>query len=159
MPVTPREEHQEIDEIHFKENLRFLPGYVSKFFISNLVQRTLAHLVGWTGIQSIMLRCTSAGVLKTAEVGTGFEYNDTKRGFTEDTWSADVIFDEKVSRIDIWVFDNAMSFKRANELEVYNDDIELEAGQTYSFDCVTSKIAVKSRDPGLSAKYQIVGWW
>lgn len=69
MPTPAEIEEQEIKENHFLEDLTFVKEQVRKWFVNNIVQRALSHLVGWTGTKAIMLRCTSDGRLRvTTEV-------------------------------------------------------------------------------------------
>ncbi|MBA7711890.1 hypothetical protein ES703_120857 [subsurface metagenome] len=69
MPKPGEIEEQEIIENRFLEDLKFVKTQVKKWFVTNIFQRTLAHLVGWTGTHSKMIRCTSDGRLRvTTEV-------------------------------------------------------------------------------------------
>lgn len=69
MPAPPEIEEQEIKENRLLEDLTFLKDHVRKWFVNNIFQRTLAHLVGWTGTHSVMIRATSDGRLRvTTEV-------------------------------------------------------------------------------------------
>ena len=159
MAITPREERQQIRELHFIENLKFLPQYVENFFVNNIVQRSLAHLVGWTGKRARMLICTSAGILKVAPTGAGFEHVTDHRVTGEDAyryinWDAN-----PVSRIDIWTKDNDAVVGIKNALGVYEGEIELDANSFYSLDVVAYGFRYKNKTPGSNTKLQIVGWY
>lgn len=64
MPTPGEIEEQEIKENRFLEDLTFVKDHVRKWFVDNVFKRTLAHLVGWTGTHSKMIRCTSDGRLR-----------------------------------------------------------------------------------------------
>lgn len=69
MPKPPEIEEQEIKENRLLEDLTFVKDHVTKWFVDNVFKRTFAHLVGWTGTHSKMIRCTSDGRLRvTTEV-------------------------------------------------------------------------------------------
>jgi len=159
MAITPREEHQQIRELHFIENLKFLPQYVENFYVNNIIQRSLAHLVGWTGKRARMLICTSAGILKVAPTGAGFEHVTDHRVTGADSyqyldWTAN-----PVSRIDIWVYDADAVIGHRNSLGVYEGEIELEAGSFYSMDVVAYGLRYKNKTAGQNTRLQVVGWY
>jgi len=85
MPKAGETQEQEIVENRFLENLTLLPAQVRKWFTNNIVQRTLAHLVGWTGEKAVMLKCLSDGTLKVTTAATGKttgNYNQVSIGTT-----------------------------------------------------------------------------
>ena len=65
-------EEQEIKENRLLEDLTFVKDHVRKWFVDNVFKRTLAHLIGWTGTHSVMIRATSDGRLRvtTEVIGT-----------------------------------------------------------------------------------------
>ena len=91
--ITPEERVQKI-KADMKEDLDFEPELIRSWYTSNILQRTIARMVGWTGIKCMMLRCTGAGILKTAETGAGFEFNDTKAGDAPDAYDSAIVFDQ-----------------------------------------------------------------
>jgi len=159
MAITPREEQQQIRELHFIENLKFLPQYVENFFVSNIVQRALSHLVGWTGTHSKMLICTSAGILKVAPTGAGFEHVVDHHVTGADTWQYINWDTNPVSRIDIWISNADAVIGIKNSVGVYEGAIELEAGTFYSIDVVAYGFRYKNKTAGQNTSLQIVGWY
>jgi hypothetical protein len=150
---------QNVRDETFTEDVDYDPPRPLRFFIDNLFRRVLAHLVGYTGRTSVRLRCTSAGELKVATVGAGYEYNDTKSGNAPNTYGAAIQFDKTVSRVDIWIWDNAAIFKRTSDGLVWNDEIEIPANTTFHFDASTHSFNIKNKTAGSVARYQVVGWW
>ena len=155
--ITPEERVQKVKS-RLLEDLEFEPEQVVNFYTRNIFQRALAHLVGWTGLSSKMLRCTEAGELKTAPTSTGIEHNGTFEGTATDDYGMGLNFDQVASRLDIFVWDNAMRLRRYNPMGVPHDTIEIPVG-FYSIDAVTCTVQVKNETPGQNARWQIVGWW
>lgn len=54
----------------FQEDLSFLPEQQRRFYVSNVVQRTLSHLFAFDGAVFRKVACNSAGYLKTVSGGT-----------------------------------------------------------------------------------------
>ena len=155
--ITPEERVQKV-KAHLLEDLEFEPEQVRNFYTSNIFQRTLAHMVGWTGRQAKMLRCTAAGELKTAPTSTGIEHNDTKKGDAPDEYGAMQKFDQVASRLDIFIWDNPALIKRSQDGSTYEDEIEVPAG-FYSVDAVTVGFSIQNETEFSVARYQVVGWW
>jgi len=160
MPVRVEEEYQELVE-QLSTALNLEPAFVRKFFTSNVVQRVLSYLLAWDiySGQPVKLVATPDGRLKVESVAVLFANNDTKTGTAPDDWGTPLVFDQVASRVDIWVFNNPMLFRRSVDGSVWQDPIELQANSFYSFDGVTYSIQVKNKTAGQSATYQIVGWW
>lgn len=57
---------QQILNREFGEDLSFEPESPGKFGVSNIVRRTLAHLIGWTGKKAVRISCTDGGKLKVS---------------------------------------------------------------------------------------------
>lgn len=130
------------------------------FWVNNIFRRTFSYLVGWSANGWRRLSCTTAGILKVSSTGTIFEYNDTHSGTAADTYGAAITFASTASAVEIWVTTNSLTFKRSNDGgSTYDDEIELEAGSYYTYDCSTTDIQVKNTTAGSNADYQIVGWY
>ena len=155
--IVPEEQVQKVKS-RLLEDLDFEPEQVVNFYTRNIFQRALAHLVGWTGLSSKMLRCTEGGILKTAPTATGLEHNDTKKGNAPDDYAGMITFDQVAARLDIFIFDNPAIIKRSLDGIVYEDEIEVPAG-FYSVDVVTVGFDIKNETAASVARYQIIGWW
>lgn len=133
-------------------------GRFTKFFIGNVFGRALSYLVGWTGDKALMLRCTEAGILKTAETGSGFEHNKTYVGTSANAYV--VIFPASTifSKVEIWCSANDMTFKRAPNLISFDDEFTFGAGVYYSFDAVTQQLEVKSTVGGVHGTFVVIAW-
>jgi len=157
--ITVTEEYQNIIENDFHEDLDFDPPQPVRFYISNIFQRTFARLIGFFGKIPKRIQCTSAGILKVAPTGTGFDDNDTKSGNAPDTYGSALVFDKICSRIDVWIWNNDAIIKRTKDGVTWDDEIEIPANTYYSFDCTTHSINIKNKTGGSIARYQIVGWY
>ena len=155
--ITPEERIQKVKE-HLLEDLDFEPERVRNFFTSNIFTRAFSHLVGWTGKKARMLRCTEAGELKTAPTSTGIEYHDTRSGDAPNEYAGVITFDQVASRLDVFIFDNPVYFKRYLTAESDFDDIEVPVG-FYSIDAVTYGFEIKNKTGTSQARYQVIGWW
>ena len=155
--IVPEEQVQKVKS-RILEDLEFEPEQVVNFYTRNIFQRALAHLVGWTGRASKMLRCTEAGELKTAPTSTGIEHNDTKKGNAPDDYAGMITFDQVASRLDIFIWDNPALFKRSLDGSTYEDAIEIPVG-FYSVDAVTAGFTIQNETEFSVARYQVVGWW
>ena len=151
---------QKLDEFSLPEkDVSFIPKTIRNFFIENIIKRAFVYLFGYDGHKFVRLKCTSAGALKTAPLGTGFEHNDTKKGTASDDYGSDILFDSIVSRVDVFIWDNDAIIKRINADGNYEDEIEIPAGTMYSFDCSTKGFNIKNKTAGQNARYQVVGWY
>ena len=162
MPRKELEVKQEIQNIidnDLVENLTFDAKQPRRFYTDNIFQRALAHIIARSDTGAVLLRATTAGELKVATVGAGYEHNDTKTGNAPDTYGTALAFDQQVSRIDIWIYDNPCYIKRTNDGVTYDDQIELPSGSVYNFDASTHSINIVNKSAGNVARYVIVGWY
>jgi hypothetical protein len=157
--LTISEESQEIKENGLLEDYTYEPKQVRSFFISNILQRVFAHLIGWSEDGARKLRCTTAGELKVATVGAGYEHNTTSTGNAPDTYGTAIDFGLNCSRVDIAVFNNSMILKRSTDGVTYDSEIEIPANSFYSFDCVTRYFNIKNKTALSVARYQVTGWY
>ncbi len=158
--IVPDEVWQNLIDNRLAENVDTDPKSPARYFVNNLFQRCLCHLVGRSDLTAVMLKATAAGELKVATSGTGFEHNDTIAKFAVADAYAEKSFAQVVSRVDITVWTFGVIIKRIfADGGAYEDEIELVANTLYSFDCSTYKISVKNATPGSNASCQLVGWY
>ena len=155
--ITPEELVQNLQEF-IQEDLNFDPPQARRFYTTNIFQRTLAHIVGWTPWGARMLRCTSAGELKTAPTTTGIENYLPNMGYATDAWVWSLILDEYASRFDFFVWDNPISVRFMLPTEAEGDAFEVSPG-FYSVDIRSKRVKVKNKTEGQIARFQIIGWW
>lgn len=152
---------QRVREYWMNIDIDLSPEQLKEFYVSNLVTRTLTQLVGKVGNVSVPVEATSAGELKVATVGTGFEHNKTfpDADLSDDAWD-ELTFDETVSRVDVLVEGKRAKIKRTPRADdPYESEIQVPADTMYSFDCSTAKIAIKNVTSGENPTFQITGWY
>ena len=155
--ITPEELVQNVREF-IQEDLDFDPPQSRRFYTTNIFQRTLAHIVGWTPWGARMLRCTSAGELKTAPTSTGIESYQAEKGAGADTYQ-NVTFEQMVSRIDIFVWDNPAQLRLSKDGGLtFFDEFEVPPG-FYSVDMRAVLCQIMNKTAGQMARYQVIGWW
>jgi len=158
--ITPKQIWQDLKESFFKEDAALDPEYIERFYTSNLVQRTLAHLVGQADKYAVRIKATSAGELKVAPSGTGYEHNETIAKFSVGDSYTTKTFSQVVSRVDITTWDYAIIIqRRPTATSGWEDAIQIPANTHYSFDCSTQALNVKNATAGQTASCQIVGWY
>lgn len=155
----PKTVFQRINSENLFEILPLDPKYVPWMYVSNIIQRALARVVGQGPFGPVPIRCNEDGSLYVAGLGGGYTRNETKSGSALDSYGAPVTFSAAMGRTDIYTFDNKMIFKRTRDGVVWDDEIELFKDSFYSIDCKTLQFNVKNSAPGSTARYQIIGWF
>lgn len=154
-----KEQTDQIDETDLEVDLKFRINRFTNWFVTNIFGRALSYLVGWTGNKALMLRCTGAGVLKTAATGSGFEHNVTYEGDSVAAYVA--IFPTTIafSRVDLWVTTNDINFKRAPDMGAFDTAFVFGDKEFYSFDAVTLQFELKSNVDPNHGHYKIIAWY
>lgn len=118
------------------------PAQVRQWFTTNIVRPTLSHLVGWTGTKAVMLRATSAGVLKVANVGSGLERMEAASGVALAAESGDIEFAEAVSKIRVIANDFDMYLRPSRDGTNFEDQIHVKADveQTFDMTCAAFRV-------------------
>lgn len=155
--ITPEELIQDVKEF-LLEDLHFDPAQVPRFFVNNIFGRAFSHIVGWTGRNAKMLRCTESGELKVAPTTTGVEKYQPLKGNATDAWGNWLYWTNAVSRIDFFIWDNPALVQIAYVADTFGEEIEVPAG-FYSVDIRSGAVRIKNKTAGQTARYQMVGWW
>ncbi len=148
-----------IDEPGLNPDLNLRINRFSQWFISNIFGRALSYLVGWTGRKALMLRCTSAGVLKTAETGSGFEHHFTYTGSSVNAYVA--VFPTTIvfSKVEIWITSNDIEIEISPNMIAFDDSFVFSDTEYYSFDAVTQQLQLRSNVGGVHGEYKIIAWY
>jgi len=158
--AVPEESWQKIQEPLFLEALGFSPEFIENYFVSNLVQRTLSHLVGQGDVRAVPIRATGDGRLMVAIAAAGYEHNYTVAKFACTDSYAIKIFPQVMARIDITTWNFGIIIQRRPYAEAgWEGEIEIPPNAFYSFDCSSQAIQVKNATPGSNASCQLVGWY
>jgi len=158
MEIKVVKETDELTDNGLSINLSHRLGRFRKWFISNIFDRSLSYLVGWTGSNAKMLLCTEAGILKTSGEGSIFDVNETLTGTSTNAFVSLTPFTSICSLIDVWVSSNNVTIQRSRDGVIYDDAIPLLKDVFYSFDCSTKDVMIKSTAAGVHGTVQVVGW-
>jgi len=154
--ATIEEWTQRIDE-NMKEDFSFYPSEIPLWFVNNVFQRTLAHLIAYTeDNKAIRLRATSEGALKVATYPQIYEQYEVISGTGADNYTSENTheFDESYNRWDLLIEggDAIISFKKTDG--TWGGDIILPEG-FHSYDFSALGIRIKNRTAGVDVTYQI----
>lgn len=157
--VDPKTIYQRIKSEDIWEQLDFDPKYIPWLYINNIVTRVLSRVIGQGPYGPVPIKCSQDGSLFVAGLGGGYTRNEVNSGNVPDAYGASIAFTNPVGRVDLFVFDNALLFKRTRDDVVWDDEIELFKDAFYSYDCTTYKFNVRNKVAGATARYQAVGWF
>ena len=154
-----QEQIQDILENFFLEDLELSPEFVKKFFVSNLVQRTLAHVVGQGRTRGIPILATEAGALKVAEAGGGTSRYETlpKAAITDDYQTK--TFTQVCCRVDVTTWDKPVILQLSDDGTAFGEDIVVNAGVFYSIDQSVKVVKYKNEAADGNATLQLVGFY
>jgi hypothetical protein len=160
MPAPPGDEvMQWIRENWLNLNLEAAPVHIRRYFTDNFFMRAFAYLVGRGETSAIPIEATEDGRLKVVTLPGGFTHNDST---TDTSTDANQTFQlaDICGRVDVWVYTNDITIaRRPTAVAAFEDDVELDTNQFYSFDCDTEAVRYKSTTPGSHGTIQIVGWY
>jgi hypothetical protein len=156
---TPKQIFQRLQSENLFEILDLDPKYVPWMYISNVIQRVFARTLGQGPFGPVPIRCNEDGSLYVAGLGGGYTRNENKIGNAPNAYAGAIKFSAPMGRVDIFVFDNKMFFKRSRDGITWDPEIELFKDSFYSFDCTTLQFDIKNYTTGLIARYQILGWY
>ena len=158
-PLVTKEVYQDLISQRFLEDIEFVPEYVDNFYVNNLIQRTLAHLVGQGREKTIPILATEAGALKVAEAGGGTSrYETLPKAAISDT-VAKKEFTRVCSRVDVTTWDFDVKLNLSDDGVWFGDDIVVNAGVFYSIDQSVKAVKYKNGTAGSNATLQLVGFY
>jgi len=158
-PIKIFEQWQNLISSEFLERMQMDPAQVERFFVNNLVQRTLAHVVAQGHARAIPVRSTEAGALIVAPTATAIEDSEVAAATFPDDDPDDIVFSPLTCRVDMTIWTNPVLFRLSPDGVRWGDWIEVNADSAYSFDCNVTRLQIKNKNPGSNARYQIVGWY
>lgn len=146
--VTLNEIWQKIkSEKIFETDLECEPSYVPWVFMSNVIQRSLARMVGQGPFGPVTVKCTKDGSLATVPRGGAFDdYERIDHYFSAANQEHEFEFSQQVSRVDIFTYEGTIEYQLTRDLiKAYGDTIELFEDSFYSLDFYTQRIKATSR--------------
>lgn len=158
-PIVVDEVWQNLKERLFHEDVDCDPSTQRRFFISNIIRRTLAHVVGKGPNGSVQIEATSAGELKVAAILAAIETYD----YTAQTASGDlpfsVVFPTIISSIDLIVEDQDALVRFSIDGTVWQAWFLLKVGEEFSRDIRIHTLEIKNDVVGLNHSSRIWGYY
>lgn len=165
--VTPKRVYQVIrSEKLFETDLEFEPKYVPWVYVENIIQRTLARMVGQGPLGPVTVKCTKEGNLAVVSRGGAFDdYQRMEHVYTAAKEEHTFIFAQQVERIDIFTYSDRVDYQLTRDLiKPFGDKIELFEDSFYSLDfyikrilatCVSYSPKVEAAADGTTADHLI----
>ncbi|KKL86350.1 hypothetical protein LCGC14_1945620 [marine sediment metagenome] len=139
-----------------EKGLDLEPKYIKESEVDTDFTRTMAHVVGQTGLQSIIIRATSDGRLLVASAGTANEIYVVEQGNAPDAYNAGSTYDQAdaifCTDLLIETFAATISFRDVNGN--WGDDKALPVG-AYSIDFIQYGIRIQNRVGAAVSAYEI----
>ena len=133
------------------------PSRVRQWFSDNIIRPMFSYLVGWTGTKAVMLKATSAGILKIADVGSGLERVDTRVGVAAMVESGDIVFDTPASKFRVIANDHDMYIRTSRDGINMEDQIHIKADVEQVFDITCHSFRVQRYGVN-DVNYEIEGY-
>ena len=137
--------------------IKAYPSHIYRYGVNNIFQRTFAYLLGWkTNGEPQKVAVTSAGLLKTAISGAGFEEIDTLTGTAGVNWSDTLEFAWTPNRIRFEALDYPYLAKFSLDGVRWSDEVYVDGETPRDFDINARYVKVR-RYGGTDAQYWIIG--
>lgn len=159
IPITVERIYQRIKAENLFEPIPLEPQYVRHMYVDNVVTRTLARVVAQGPYGPVVIRANEQGYLYVAGLGGGYKRNEVKKLTAPDNYATPISFSQPVGRMDIYVFDNRVIFKRSYDGQTWDDEWEIFADSMLSIDVLTKSFNVKNATTGAPARLQVVGYY
>lgn len=139
----PKEIFQKIkSENQWEDDLELDPENIPWIYIGNIIQRTLARIIGQGPYGPVTVKCTKEGSLAVVTRGGAFDdYEKLEHVFTAAGQTNEFEFTQQLERIDIFTFSDRIDYQLTRDLiKAYGDKIELFEDSFYSLDFQTRKV-------------------
>ena len=140
---TPKEIFQKIkSENLWEADLDLDPENIPWVYIGNIIQRSLARIVGQGPHGPVTVKCTKEGNLAVVSRGGAFDdYERLEHVFTAAGQTNTFTFAQQVERIDIFTYSDRIDYQLARDLiKTLGDKVELFEDSFYSLDFYTRKV-------------------
>lgn len=158
-PVDFEEVQQLVKDNRIKEVLEFVPDDVLEFAVSNLIQRTFAHVYGRGKSGAIPIEATEAGELKVASVGSGLEDYDYQSHTAASDAAIAYTFAAVISSIDMIVETQDALVRFSPDGTRWGGWFLVKKSETYYKDIVITKMEIKNSGAGLNHLARIWGYY
>lgn len=160
---------QRIEE-NIGDEIEVIPSHIRRYGVNNIFQRVLGYLFGWDiHGKPHKLRCTLAGVLKTAPSGAGLEAYERNPTSAVDGYITLVAaalkaeaFTQVMSSVDIFTEDNDIKVGFSPDGVTWGSWIYVRGSinQSYSVDIACKAVRFQNVDVtgANDGKFQVIGW-
>jgi hypothetical protein len=152
---------EKIDQIldeDFLGDIKQYPSQVRRWFSSNILQRAIVYLFGWTeDNKPIRIRVTNDGKLKTIAYSRVYEDYETFEGSADAITGATITFTDYVSKIEFWISgaDAKVQFLKFDK--TWGSLVSIPQGY-WSVEFSTNSVKIFSKDANVNVEYVIIGW-
>lgn len=157
--ITVSEVWQNLKERLFHEDIDCDPPSQRRFFVSNLVRRTLAHVVGKGPRGSVQIEATSSGELKVAVTATILENMSVTEHTATDDDAISVVFPEIISSIDLIVEDQNALVRYTVDDVTWQGWFTLKVGEAFKRDITMHTLEIKNAGAGVNHSARIWGYY
>ena len=145
---TPKEVFQKVkSENQWEVDIKLEPEHIPWVYIGNIIQRSLARMIGQGPYGPVSVKCTAEGNLAVVSRGGAFDdYEVLEFAFSSANESHDFTFAQQVQRIDMFTYDGKTDYQLSRDLvKALGDKIELFEDSFYSLDVYTRKVRATSK--------------
>lgn len=140
---TPEEVWQKIkSENQWEVDLDLDPEKIPWIYIGNIIQRSLARMIGQGPKGPVTVRCTEEGNLAVVSRGGAFDdYERLEDSFDDVGDTIELEFAQRVERIDIFTYGGVVDYQLTRDLvKDYGAKIQLFEDSFYSLDFYTRRV-------------------
>ncbi len=133
--------------------------YVERFFVENVIKRTIAYIVGHTSSGYMPISATEDGALVVAPTGTGAQDHIAAQVACGNAFT-DVINSANVCILaDIWVYGTDAEFQVSLDGVVYSSTtIKVRVGEKFTLNRRFRRIQAKSNDPNYNTTIHAIAY-
>lgn len=153
--ITVREGFQRLLENLFHEPLAMTPNRPTDLYVSNVIRRTLAHLIGRASNGPVELAANMDGRLKVESAVVLGTLLDAWEGTADDDYAAAHQFPAETTGIMVAALTHGLVVKFSTDGTTYSDEATVNAGESASFALAVNYVDVKNASGGNDAAYRI----
>ena len=129
-------------ENQWETDLELDPAKIPWIYIGNIIQRSLARIVGQGPYGPVTVKCTKEGNLAVVSRGGAFDdYERLEDSFDEVGDEIELEFAQQVERIDIFTYGGVVDYQITRDLvKDYGAKIQLFEDSFYSLDFYTRRV-------------------
>lgn len=137
-----------LDTLVFEQDLELEPEHVKDLYVSNIVNRVFARMIGMSPSGPRTVKVTEDGSMAVVQRGGAFDdYERIDHFFSAANQATTKTFSQQVSRIDIFTYDGKIDYEITRDLiKDFGPKINLFEDSFYSLDFFTERIRATSKN-------------